>query len=559
MSKIEFDPTKWKQVETQAVQLLSREISSPEDLEKFIVDRSAFSDIIGEEVAWAYINMTRFTERTEHSDKYAFMLKEIVEKAKPYSNKFNKKIVESTYFSQLPKDKYFNLQRILKREIELFNEENLALVTKEEKLSQEYGKEVGSVLLNYQGEEHTLQQMNIYQKSKDRNEREQTWKMTIDKRVELSAGFDKLFNELIELRQLQAKNAGFSNYRDYQHKAMGRFDYSPSDCMEFHESVKKEVVPVATELLKIRREYLGLDKIRPWDRGVDFLSDKVLKPFDKGEELIDGTINVLNRLSPALGDMILKMKSGGYFDVESRRAKAPGGYNYGLPVTRIPFIFMNAVGLHRDLITMLHESGHAVHTFSTTDVKIGEYANPPSEVAEFAAMAMELMTSGLLSEFYSNSEEIAQARFSHLEGIINFLPWMSVVDLFQQWVYTHPGHSIEERDQYWNSIVKDYSLGVDMSGFEEFSTKSWQTQLHIFEVPFYYIVYGMAQLGALQLYKNFKNDPKDTLEKYLAALSMGYTRPIPDIYEKAGIHFDFSRDMVGSLMEFVRNEIQTLL
>ncbi len=559
MDEQKFNPEIWKDVKREITLLYEKEINSVEELESLLLDYSKFIEIITEKVAWAYIDMTRDTTNKEYGEKYERLMTEIIEKLKPFSFGFMKKIVGSPYLSELDEHRYENLIRMFKNQVKLFRETNITLETAEEKKSQEYYKIVGGLRINFKGKDYTPQQMGIFLKSKDREERREAWTSMTEARYKVKDRLNDIYTDLLKNRNRQSKNADFNNYRDYKHQRLGRFDYTFDDCLEFHKAIKNKAVSVYNELLKIRKEHLKIDKLRPWDLSVNFLSDKKLKPFNTGKELINGVQKILSKLKPELGENIGIMDKGGYFDIESRIGKAPGGYNYPLPKTRIPFIFMNAVGLPNDLITLLHESGHATHSFLTKDEKLTFYTEPPAEVAELASMSMELITLDYLDVFYKSEEERKLAKFNQLEGIINFFPWMSSVDLFQHWVYTHPEHTVSEREEKWLQIRKDYGGIVETSGLEDHIEISWQKQLHIFEVPFYYIEYGIAQLGALQVWKNYKENPKEALEDYLSALKMGYSRPIPDIYERAGIKFDFSENLLNELLTFTFNEIEKLL
>ena len=265
-------------------------------------------------------------------------------------------------------------------------------------------------------------------------------------------------------------------------------------------------------------------------------------------------------MDPFFGDCLKTMQSMGHLDLESKTGKAPGGYNYPLYEIGVPFIFMNAVGLHRDLITMVHEGGHAIHSFLNRKLEITAFKNIPSEAAELASMSMELLSMKYWDAFYPNADELLRARLEHLEDLLKVLPWIAQIDAFQHWIYTNPTHSLEERSNNWLHLSQRFGTGLtDWTGFEDLQANAWQRQLHLFEVPFYYIEYGIAQLGAIGVWKNSLENESEAIEKYKAGLSLGYTRSLPQIYETAGVAFDFSPTRIGSLMEFVDSYSKSLI
>jgi oligoendopeptidase F len=342
-------------------------------------------------------------------------------------------------------------------------------------------------------------------------------------------------------------------------QALGRFDYSPQDCLDFHDAIQQEVVPVLAEQAKERQDALGLTSLQPWDTEVDTSGKAALKPFNNGEELIEKSIKCFHKLDPFLGSRLEVMKANGLFDVDSRKGKAPGGYNYPLAETGAPFIFMNSANSFRDLTTMVHEGGHAIHTFLTADLKLNDFKHCPSEVAELASMSMELISMDHWDEFFTDKEELKRAKKYQLRDILKTLPWVAVVDAFQHWIYTHPEHTTEERTNAWKEIFTRFGGNfVDWSNHQEALENLWQKQLHIFEVPFYYIEYGIAQLGAIAVWKNYKENPKQGLEKYLAALKLGYTKNMIEVYQTAGIEFNFSAPYIKELIAFVKDELKKI-
>jgi oligoendopeptidase F len=368
-----------------------------------------------------------------------------------------------------------------------------------------------------------------------------------------------LFTELIEKRHHLSVNAGFENFRDYKFKALNRFDYTKEDCFNFHQSVKDLIVPIVREIQQERLSKLGKNAFKPWDTEVDPEGKAPLKPFENGDEMLTGTIAMFHQIDTYFGECLEKMDEMGHLDLDSKAGKAPGGYNYPLYEIGVPFIFMNAVGAQRDLVTMVHEGGHAVHSFLSRDLALTGFKNIPSEVAELASMSMELLTMHLWSEFYKDENNLNRAKKEQLETILKILPWIAQIDEFQHWVYENPSHTITDRDAKWLELSKAYGTGLtDWTGYEDQLATSWQRQMHLFEVPFYYIEYGIAQLGALGVWQNSLTNFPKAIEDYKNALRLGYTRSIPEIYATAGIKFDFTKDYLKELAQFVSDELQKL-
>jgi oligoendopeptidase F len=550
---------KWENLEPLLVELRDRQINSVEELEQWLRDRSEFEAAIEEDFAWRYIRMTCDTVSEELLQNFQYFATEIEPKIAPYSNELNKKLVESEYFDQLDNDKYFVYLRSIKKSLELFREENIPIQTEIQVEQQKYQSITGAMSVHIGDKEFTLEQAAAILKSPDREKRQEAWEKITGRRLENKEELDKLFDLLRVLRHKVALNAGFENFRDFMFQALGRFDYTPQDCYSFHEAIELEVVPVLKEQAEKRKQALSLEALKPWDTDVDITGQAPLKPFQNGEELIEKSIQCFSNISRYLGERLEIMKENKLFDVESRKGKAPGGYNYPLAETGAPFIFMNSANTFRDLTTMVHEGGHAVHTFLTADLELNDFKHCPSEVAELASMSMELISMDNWDVYFSNPEELKRAKRDQLIDVIKTLPWVAVVDQFQHWIYTNPDHTDEQRREAWMQIYERFGASfVDWSDNKEAEANLWQKQLHIFEVPFYYIEYGMAQLGAIAVWKNYKENPEKGLQQYLDALKLGYTKTIKEIYETAGIKFDFSAEYVKELVTFVKSELAKL-
>jgi oligoendopeptidase F len=550
---------KWENLEPLFKELTDRPINSIEELEQWLRDRSELEAALEEDFAWRYIRMTCDTTNAELLQNFQYFATEIEPKIAPYSNELNKKLVNSAFADQLPTEKYFIYLRGVKRALELFREENIPLQTEIQVEQQKYQSITGSMSVHLGDKEYTLEQAAVMMKDTDRSKRQEAWEKITERRLQDRGELNKLFNHLRGLRHKVALNAGFENFRDYMFQALGRFDYTPQDCYNFHEAIEREIVPVLHELAEKRKVALGLDKLEPWDLDVDISGKPALKPFQNGKELIEKSIQCFSNISRYLGERLEIMKDNKLFDVESRKGKAPGGYNYPLAETGAPFIFMNSANTFRDLTTMVHEGGHAVHTFLTADLELNDFKHCPSEVAELASMSMELISMDNWNVYFENEEDLKRAKRDQLFDVLKTLPWVAVVDQFQHWIYTNFDHNDEQRTDAWLQIFERFGASfADWNEHKEAEANLWQKQLHIFEVPFYYIEYGMAQLGAIAVWKNYKENPEKGLQQYLEALKLGYTKTIKEIYETAGIKFDFSADYVRELAEFVKSEMDKL-
>jgi oligoendopeptidase F len=555
----QFTLTKWEDVAPYFNDLLERELTDANDLQKWMADRSELEAILEEDLAWRYIRVSRDTQNEEHTQAYTQFVQEIQPHMAPLDDQLNKKLLACSYVDELGGEDYKIYLRGVKKAVELFREENVPLQAEISTKSQEFGAISAAQTISHESKEITMQQATTFLKNPDRAIREEVFTKIAKRRAQDSETLHSLFDSLFEKRHQVAVNAGFVNFRDYMFAAMGRFDYTKEDCFAFHQAIAEEIVPIVKSFQQEQAQKLGLQKLRPWDTEVDPEGRPPLKPFQTGDELLQGSIRMLEKLDPYFSDCLRTMNSLGHLDLESRPGKAPGGYNYPLYEIGVPFIFMNAVGSQRDLITMVHEGGHAIHSFLSRDLKLTGFKSLPSEVAELASMSMELLTMDYWDEFYKNPEDLKRARMEQLKSVLQILPWITTVDEFQHRLYELPNHSREQRTAIWNDLLEKYGTGlVDWSGFEETRSTSWQRQLHIFEVPFYYIEYGMAQLGALSVWMNFRLQPDEALSQYKEALKLGYTRTIPDIYRTAEIEFDFSQSNIRKLAAFIKKELEEL-
>ena len=548
----------WEKLECYFKELIEANISSVEQLEKWLLNRSELEAVIEEEQAWRYIKMNIDTTDSKLSQDFSFWIKEISPKVAPYSHQLNKKVYESEFINELDQEKYFIYLRGLKKAIEIYRDENIPLFVEMETKQQEYGAIAAQMSVEIDGEKMTMQKAAQYLKDTNRSKREEVFNLINERRQQDVDKLDKLFDELIQLRQQIARNSGFENYRDYKFAAMGRFDYTPEDCFNFHKAIENEIVPIIESFDLERKKQMNLEEYKPWDTSVDSLGKTPLKPFEDGKDLIEKSIKCFENLRPYYGQCLEIMKEMKHLDLESKNGKAPGGFNYPLYEIGVPFIYMNAVGSQRDLVTMVHEGGHAIHSFLSRDLELCEVKSVPSEVAELASMSMELISMDTWNEFYQDENDLKRAKKEQMKKVLEGLPWIAAIDKFQHWIYTND-HTADERRKQWKKIMTELSSSViDWNDNQDAFLNLWQKQLHLFEVPFYYIEYGMAQLGAIAMWRSFKKIGEKALDNYDEALKLGYTKSIGELYQTAGIEFDFSQKYVRELADFINSQIQEI-
>lgn len=550
----------WSQIIPLFDQLEARapQCKTGADLEQWLLNWSELNAALDEEGSKRYIAMTCHTDNAEAEKAYLHFIENIEPQLKPRQFKLETIYLEHLLRSQLPKPRYEVFDRNTKVHLDLYRDENVPLETEEARLGQQYQKLAGSLTVQFRGEERTLVQMARYLEEPDRALRQEAWESVANRRLQETQHFDANFEQLFKLREQIARNAGCANYRDYAWRARGRFDYTPEDCLKFHQAIETEVMPLVRGLQGERRQKLGLTALRPWDLAVDPLNRPPLRPFEQVDGLLEGTRGIFDRLDNGLAQGFRTMENLRLLDLDNRKGKAPGGYQSTLAESRLPFIFMNAVGLQRDVETILHEAGHAFHALATRHEDLHHYrTNVPIEFCEVASMSMELLGNEFIEAFYA-APEAGRARRTHLEGIIQFFPWMATIDGFQHWIYTHPGHTREERARAWLALMDRFGGDVDWSGCEKARANLWHRQLHLFLHPFYYVEYGIAQLGALQVWANSKRDKAQALREYQRALALGGSRPLPELFAAAGCRFDFSVKTVRPLMRLVQSELEKL-
>lgn len=556
---MDFSVENWASLEPYFKSLDERTIDSVPSMEQWLRDASELEAVISEDACWRQIRMTCDTENKALEESFNFFMMEIQPRIQPYSDKLNRKLIDSPFSDKLDKRKYFTYLRNVKKNIDLFREENIPLQAELNVMQQQYGVIAGKMTVEVNGQEYTLQQAARFLEDPDRKLREEVYRKINDRRLQDKNEMNNLFSTLLKKRHQVGINAGFGNYRDFRFVELGRFDYRKEDCFQFHEAVKLHVMPLVNHIYEAKKKKLEIDTLRPWDIDAEPVGVQPLRPFKNGEELTEKTIKCFNRLRPFFGDCLVKMKAMGHLDLESRKGKAPGGYNCPLAESGAPFIFMNAAGQLDDVTTMVHEGGHAIHSFLSHDLELTGFKEYPTEIAEVASMAMELFSMDHWEVFFNSKEELLRAKEQQLERVITIFPWIATIDKFQHWIYENPAHSDKERMDRWVEILDEFSSPViDFSGLEEYRRYGWQRQLHLFEVPFYYIEYGIAQLGAIGLWKQYKMDPDVAINNYITALDLGGTATLPELFKAAGLQFDFSPAHISELMLFVRGEMLAL-
>ncbi len=553
----DFEVTTWDKLEPYLKDLAERNITSKEALEGWLEDISELEAVVSEDACWRQVRMTCDTENTALRNAFNYFYTDIQPHIQPYSDLINKKLVNCQYTKALDKDKYFTYLRNVKKSIDLFREENIPLLSELNVMQQQYGGIVGKMTVEVDGKEYTLQQASKFLESHDRALRESVYRKINERRLQDKDQLDELFTRLVRLRHKVALNAGFANYRDYIFVDKGRFDYTKEDCFNFHEGVKEYVLPLLNLINRKKREKLKLDTLRPWDTEAEPEGIEPLRPFSGGEELLQKTISCFERLRPFFAGCLRRMNELKHLDLDSRKGKAPGGYNMPLSESGAPFIFMNAAGQMHDVTTMVHEGGHAVHSFLAHPLELSAFKEYPIEMAEVASMSMELFTMDYWDSFFDNKADLERAKAHQLERVISVMPWIATIDKFQHWIYENPFHTVEERTANWMKTLEEFSsTEIDFNGLENYRRSAWQRQLHLFEVPFYYIEYGIAQLGAIGMWKQFKENKEIALDNYMKALSLGGTKTLPELYSAAGLQFNFSPAYIKALMEFVHAEMK---
>ena len=549
----EFDASKWENIEPYVNDLLERKLSSSDCLESLISDSSNLAEHISETGALLYINMTCDTEDERKKNSFLSFVENVRPKLSKFSDELNRRIIDHKSIANLP-TRYNLMIRGIKSDIEIFREENIPLGVEQTKLVTKAQGITGAMTVVFEGKERTFPEMRGFLESNDRIQRENAWKSMVKRWMENSEELSDIFDELISIRHKIALNSGFKSYTDYMFRAMHRFDYTVEDCLTFHESIEQVCMPIVKKINSERIASFGLKILSPWDvneksgSGPDIAGKNPLRPFDNVDEMVNKLSELFHNMSNDLGTKFDKLVEMDTLDLETRKGKAPGGYQYYLEKSRIPFIFMNAAGLQGDLETMIHESGHAFHSLYCGHLDLIDERDYPIEFAEVASMSMELLTQPNWNIFYEKQEDANRAKISHLEGVVFLLPWIATIDAFQHWIYANPGHTREERKIQWISLRERFGSEMNWEDHEDFRELSWQQQGHLFGVPFYYVEYGIAQLGALQLWQTHRKNPEKALKDYSNAMELGNTKTLPDLFAAAELKLGFDEKHLQSLI-----------
>ncbi|MBN1122757.1 MAG: M3 family oligoendopeptidase [Anaerolineae bacterium] len=561
----------WEKIAPYFDDLASRDLTA-DTVESWLLDWTRLADIVVETRWWLYINTTLDTTDEAAQKAVTDYLTNIFNPAQSAEQVLKQKLLAS---GLEPEGFELPLKR-MRTEAAIFREENLDLETEEHKLVSDFERTVGTQTIVWDGEEKTLRQLEPVFIGLDRDQREKMWRVASERNLEDRAKIDEIWVKLMALRRKIAVNAGFDDYRAYRWQYWRRFDYTPEDCLTFHAAIEEVVVPVVAELNDRHRQHLGVEVLRPWDLGVDLqhpadmriepLARPPLRPFKTAEELEQLASSVFHKVDPELGEYFEMLRRVGHLDLPNRKGKGPGAYCQTLDATGVPFVFLNAVGIHDDVQTMLHEGGHAMHALECAHLPYHQQRTEsamPMEVAEVASMAMELIAAPYLLKseggVYSE-EEYARARVEHLQGILRFLPYMATVDAFQHWVYTHHDAASDPAncDAQWAELWDRFVPGVDYTGLEDVKVTGWHNKPHIFSVPFYYVDYGLAQVGALQVWRNALADQSKAVKQYRAALKLGGMVNIPTFYETAGVKFAFDAATLHEVVDLAMDTIEAL-
>ncbi len=555
-----FTITIWETVQPYFDNLVNREITSKSHLEKWLQDSSELEASISEDACWRQIKMTCDTTDKTLEEAFTYFCMHIQPQVQAYADVLNKKLIASPFTKELDQTLYHTYLRSVAKNIELFNEKNIPIQSELAIDQQKFGAITGAMMVTINNQEYTMQQAAKFLENEDRTKREEAYLKINERRLQDKDNLNELFNGLLQKRNALATNANCNSYIDYRFKELGRFDYTPKDCSNFHEGVKQFIIPIIDKIYAAKQKALGVDVLKPWDLEAEPTGTSPLKPFANGADLLQKSKACFAKLNPFFAACLQKMEELKHFDLESRKGKAPGGYNCPLAETGAPFIFMNAAGQMGDVTTMVHEGGHAVHSFLAHPLQLSAFKEYPMEIAEVASMAMELFSMDHWEVFFNNEQDLKRAKLHQLERCITIFPWIATIDKFQFWLYQNPNHTNEERENIWIQILKEFSGTVlDYSGLEKYRATSWQRQLHLYEVPFYYIEYGIAQLGAIGMYQQYKQNKEIALQNYCNALSLGGTKTLPDLYTTAGLEFDFSPNKIKALVDFIYAEMEELV
>ncbi len=559
----DINPRQWQTFAPYFEELNNRPLSTA-NARQWLTDWSDLKALLDEAFRMASVEKTKDTTDTEKEAAFLDMVNNVLPQAQVAEQQLKERLLQ---FSDGRKRAFGDdvdlVHRRMQNAADLFREENVPLQTELAKLDNEYDKVTGGLSAVWEGEEHNLSQLEVPLQAKDRAVRERAWHTIMDLWLSKRQEINQIYTDMLVLRKQVATNAGLPDYRAFAFRSYNRFDYTPEDCFTFHDAIEAEVVPAARRIYEKKAAALGLEQLKPWDEKVDASSGWPLKPYEGQDALVQGSLNMFQQVDPILANYLATMAEEELLDLETRPGKALGGYCTTFPVRKRPFIFMNGAGTHRNVNTMLHEAGHAFHVFETAELPLVWQTRSPMEFAEVASTSMELLAAPYLHQQYGgfySSADAARARIEGLERYLTFLPYMAVVDGFQHWVYTHIDEAMDSDncDAAWDRLWARFMPDINWDGFETQRMTGWHRKLHIFGVPFYYIEYGMAQVGALQIWRNSLTDPAGAVQSYRQALALGGTKTLPELFAAAGAEFRFDRPMLHELVNLIEETVQAL-
>ena len=552
----DFNPADTESLRESVDLLLARAVDTPDELEDFLRDWSELTGVVEAEKARRYIAKTCDTVDETIRDRFLSYEREVVPLYSQLNDSLDRKYLASPARDSLPA-RYGIFDRKLKTKAELFREENIPLETEETELYTKYMEIQGVITVELDGETLTAQQCSALLEKPDRELRERAFRKLAVRRLQDSDKIEELFDQMLAIRHQVALNAGFDNYRDYRFQQLCRFAYGPAQCADFHSAVEEIIVPAVADLTRRRIEKLGIDSLRPWDRVVSPFGRPPCTPFATEKEYIEKTQTLFRAVDPVFEKEFDILDRNGLLDLMSRPGKAPGGYMYSIEDMRLPFIFFNAVGTHSDIQTLLHEGGHAFHTIATRGEPLGDYRSAPMEFCEVASMSMELFGLERIDAIY-DSQDAREAKYLQFESIVDLFGWVATIDAFQHWLYTHPGHSRDERREKWIDLAGRFAPHIDWGDMDDYFAYLWHRQGHLFHAPFYYIEYAIAQIGALQAWLLEREDHDGMVRAYQAALALGGSQGLPDLFETAGLRFAMGRDILNEIIPAVMKRIEEL-
>jgi oligoendopeptidase F len=556
-----FDAADPQQAARLFDELEARHADTRSRLEDLVLDTQELAGCIDERFQLAYVDMTSDTTNEEFERAFLALVENVLPLVEERGFRLKRMVLESPAVGELD-DTYRIYLRDIRADVELFREENIPLLVEDQKLGQEYEKIAGGQEAEFRGERYTTTQIEKYFDAPDRETREGAWRARADAFLHDAEALDDLYDRMLEVRREIAQNAGFSNYRDYIFKKKKRFDYTPEDCLAYHRAVEKHVVPNVAKIWEERRVQLGLESLRPWDVNVrpndpvvDPEGRDPITPFESLEDLSNGCARIFSEVDGELGDFYREMQDLRLLDLENRPGKAPGAYMTSFADRRAPFILMNAIGTKSDVDTLLHEAGHAFHYCLARHQPLVSYHHTGHEFSEVASMGMELLARPYLGEFY-NADDLRKILNDQIKSAVSFFPWNAMIDAFQHWVYTADENGREARKTKWADLERRYRPWTEWSGLEVYRDIVWQYP-HVFDSPFYYIEYGIAQLAAFRVWLNSLEDKARAVKSYKSALSLGGSRPLPELFKAAGAKFSLSEETISEIMGGVMAQVSS--